>query len=74
MKPRIRPIKNLYFRWGSQAGLTGEQVAEILVNEGLIEQAENRDFYFETPAAKKIADFNGYVTKLLKDKGGQRHG
>lgn len=66
MKPRARPIKNLYFRWGRAVGLTGEQVAKFLKFHGLITLTPDGGHYFETPAAKEIKDFNEHVTKLLK--------
>ncbi len=37
MKPRARPISNLYFRWGKGLGLSAEACAAALVKTGLIE-------------------------------------
>lgn len=36
MRPRIRPLSNLWFRWGRSAGLEAEEVASRLEAAGLI--------------------------------------
>lgn len=52
MKPRIRPIANLYFRWGRALRLDAESIAHALESAGLIERiGANR--YREIIAVKR---------------------
>jgi hypothetical protein len=54
MKPRWRPIKNLYFRWGREVDLDAEAVALILERAGLIDLGIERTHYYETDKARAI--------------------
>lgn len=42
MKPRIRPISNLYFKYGRAHGLEAKQVAYCLWDAGLIRMHEDK--------------------------------
>lgn len=67
MKPRIRSIRNLYFRWGRELGLEPEQCARVLEAEGLIELTPDRQHYKETGKALAIpsADYEWKIQDTL---------
>jgi hypothetical protein len=67
MKPRVRPIQNLYFRWGHSHGLNSQDVARILQDNGLIEILNAGTHYQETPLARKVPkeNFEALITTLL---------
>lgn len=66
MKPRKRPIKNLFFRWGRAFGLEGPEVARLLEGAGLI-TLEPLDRYLETERALSMApeDFETCINIIL---------
>ncbi len=51
---RVRPIRNLYFRWGKQLGLSAEDCARALAFDGLIELTQDQSHYCETELAKAL--------------------
>jgi hypothetical protein len=55
MKPRIRNVSNLYFRWGEKYGLDTEDVATALEQAGLIERI-GRNKYQEVKRLKVQPD------------------
>lgn len=66
MKPRKRPLKNLYYRWGRRFGLDAEEVATALWNAGLIGlEPENK--YIETDKARAMEshDFETCINLIL---------
>ncbi|MCA9339397.1 MAG: hypothetical protein KDA17_00625 [Candidatus Saccharibacteria bacterium] len=76
MKPRTRPIKNLYFRWGQGFGLTPIEIAEVLEREGLIELTPERTHYRETEKATQLPPYmfdevfcKAIVKEVLKKEG-----
>ncbi len=75
MKPRIRPLSNLYFRWGKKLNMSTEQVAQILVARGVIkliglDRYQECDVY-EFTKKQSIAKWNEYVIRILWES---RHG
>lgn len=61
MKPRIRPLSNLYHRWGRRLGVSAERVAKALVIYGVIERVGDHS-YRETRLPSK-----GRMTKAAYD-------
>lgn len=64
MKPRIRPVKNLFHRWGLLINASPEVCAEALEGAGLIELSSDRQFYTETPKALDL-DPDRFDTVML---------
>jgi hypothetical protein len=66
MRPRIRPLSNLYHRWGRAAGLDAEQVADALEAAGIIERI-GPDQYRETTRPKvPKPEFEQLIEAALK--------
>jgi hypothetical protein len=64
MKPRARPLRNLWFRWGQHYGLNDSTVAKALESHGLI--SVEGDFYAETQKMKDLESIDLEVHKILK--------
>jgi hypothetical protein len=68
MKPRIRHIKNLWFRWGQRLNLEPEACAESLSQAGLIALTLDGTHYVETEKARSIPKnkFDQTILNTLK--------
>lgn len=65
MKPRVRPISNLYFRWGRDLGLESEEVAVALQAADLITRI-GPTMYSETPKPKvPLETYNKIILDIL---------
>ena len=64
MKPRTRPLKNLYFRWAQHYGLNDSEVASVLESQGLITVLG--DYYQETDKMRELKNLDLEIHKLLK--------
>lgn len=65
MKPRIRQLSSLYFRYGESLDLSAEQVANVLESEGLIKRI-GIDSYRESEAAKvPLEEYEANIFKIL---------
>ncbi len=62
MKPRARPISNLYHRWGVGYGFKALEIAELFETAGLIELSPERTHYFETDKARNLPPYNFHAT------------
>jgi hypothetical protein len=69
--PRVRPIKNLWFRYGQHINLDSGVIAKILVNYGII-QMIGEDKYREIEGIVTMTDkaYEDAVLDLLKEKRG----
>jgi hypothetical protein len=71
MKPRIRPLANLFHRWGAKLGLDAEQVANALEAARLIERI-GADSYRETTRERvPREEFERMVSEALSSSGGK---
>lgn len=75
MKPRVRSIKNLYFRYGQHIGLEAEDVAIALQEAGCITRI-GPALYSETQQPKLTDDayrrlieniLNSYMKRITKE-------
>lgn len=75
MKPRVRPISNLYFRWGKKLELDAEDVATALERAGFIERV-GAELYSEIKRDVKLPDdeFNDLILTTLINYKGQTYG
>jgi hypothetical protein len=66
MKPRVRPISNLYFRWGQKVDLNADDVANALERAGLITRI-GTDSYQEVKRETKLPneEFENLILKTL---------
>ncbi len=65
MKPRVRPLSNLYYRWGKRLGLDAETVARSLEAQKIIIRID-ADHYSESPRNKvPHAEFERLVVDTL---------
>lgn len=70
MKPRIRPVSNLYFRFGQRLGVSGEFVATALEARGIItrigvDKYQERDF--EPTKRKMKLQWDAYIMGILRE-------
>lgn len=74
MKARIRPISNLYHRWGERLNVDAEDVANALQAVGLIKRIGS-DKYQEIERVKVPRDeYNQLVERAIKAYRGPEHG
>lgn len=74
MKPRIRPLSNLFHRWGRHLGVDAEFVARALETRGIIERI-GPDQYRERELRRiPKADFDRQVIEAIMKYRGYRHG
>ncbi len=68
MKPRSRPVRNLYFRYGARLGVEPFDIARVLEKHGLITLNTVRDRYTETEKALNIPkeQYSIMIFDLLK--------
>lgn len=65
MKPRIRSILNLYYRWGFKLGLSAHETAQALEQAGMIER-ESPEKYREVVTEKlSPSEFDEKVYEVL---------
>jgi len=67
VKPRVRPISNLYHRWGRRHGLTGDAVLKALIECRVIIRVDS-DHYAELPQTPKmpVEAFEAWVNLILE--------
>lgn len=67
MKPRIRPLSSLYFRWGRSIGLEAEDVAIALEDAGVITMVSH-DKYVEVKNERLSPElYEEIVMNILTD-------
>lgn len=67
MKPRIRPLSNLYHRWGRRCGLSAYEVFEVLHANGIVEPVSTEQYreIVPNPPMKREA-WDAYVAGILQ--------
>ncbi len=67
MSPRVRPISNLYYRYGKTLGLEGSAVAQALLDAGII-QMVGLDHYSEVETLKNLesTEFEKLVSNAIE--------
>lgn len=66
MRPRIRPLSNLYHRWGEALNLNAEDVFRALEASGLVERVSPDSYRERTTKRVSRDDFERTVNKILQ--------
>lgn len=71
MKPRLRPISNLYFRFGGGSDLQFSQIAKALSEVGIIKLV-GLDHYYDVENVPKLdaAEYERKIRNALKKANG----
>ena len=68
MKPRIRPLSNLYHRWGAALGLTAEACARALSAAGLLRMLDRNHYSEVLPDPPlSLADWDALILRTLRE-------